>query len=112
MFGVSVDPSFGDIFASNAVNNGLLPAHVSDHDATQALEAARHHPVKVKVDLDHRAIELNGLQIPFQITDTAQLKLINGWDDIDLTRDHNNDIQTFRAEHRKNAPWAVPQINP
>ena len=32
-----VAPSFGDIFASNAVKNGLLPARVSEADAEALL---------------------------------------------------------------------------
>src|SRR5260363_34688 len=32
-----IAPSFGDIFASNAVNNGLLPATVSEADAEEIL---------------------------------------------------------------------------
>ena len=34
-----VAPSFGDIFASNAVNNGLLPAVVTEEAAEQLLQA-------------------------------------------------------------------------
>ena len=36
-----VAPSFGDIFASNAVNNGLLPARVGEADAEALLFALR-----------------------------------------------------------------------
>ena len=35
--------SFGDIFASNAVKNGLLPATISDGDVEQILEIGRAH---------------------------------------------------------------------
>ncbi len=40
-FRAIVAPSFGDIFASNAVKNGMLPARVADEDAESSAGGAR-----------------------------------------------------------------------
>lgn len=103
-FKVIVAPSFGDIFASNAVNNGLLPARVDDTDAF--LRALADGPLPAVADLEHQIIKVGDTALPFQIDATWREKLINGWDDIDLTRAHQTDIAAFRAARRQAAPWA------
>jgi 3-isopropylmalate/(R)-2-methylmalate dehydratase small subunit len=102
-FRVIVAPSFGDIFASNAVNNGLLPARVDDTDAL--LDALSDGPLPAQADLDTQTITVGSLSLPFQIDAIWREKLINGWDDIDLTRAHAAEIATFRAGHQRAAPW-------
>jgi len=53
-----VAPSFGDIFAQNAVKNGLLTAIVSDVDVTDMAAAISANPERpVVVDLDSKTIE-------------------------------------------------------
>ena len=94
-------PSFGDIFAANAVNNGLLPARVTDADMAK-LDG------EITVDLEHAQIVHAGGRIPFDIDPVWKTKLINGWDDIDLTRQHGDDIAAFKARHHAASPWSVP----
>lgn len=100
-----IAPSFGDIFASNAVKNGLLPAMVSEVDADLLLTAGG----DMTVDLDAMTITANGHVATFAIDPVRRLQLLNGWDDIDLTRRHAGEIAAFRAEHRKNMPWTWPE---
>lgn len=101
---VVVAPSFGDIFASNAVNNGLLPARVDDTDAL--LDALSKGPLPAHADLDTQTITVGEFSLPFQIDATWREKLIKGWNDIDLTRAYATDIAAFRTAHRSAAPWA------
>ncbi len=99
-FGIKVvlAPSFGDIFASNSVNNGLLPARM-EQAALNRIEGAVH------VDLTTRSIQHDGGSETFEIDPVWQTKLLNGWDDIDLTIQHQNDIKAFKARHHETAPW-------
>lgn len=103
-FRVVVAPSFGDIFASNSVNNGLLPARVEDTDAL--LAALGDGTLPARADLQTQTVTVGDLSLPFQIEPAWREKLINGWDDIDLTRAHSAEIAAFRAGHRAAAPWA------
>ncbi len=96
---VVVAPSFGDIFASNAVNNGLLPARTD----TAALLAVM--PATLIVDLSAQTITGAGLALEFDIDPVWKTKLIKGWDDIDMTASHRAQIDTFAAQRRKQAPW-------
>lgn len=94
---VVVAPSFGDIFAGNAVNNGLLPARVTEADAellfrTLSSGAGPGHAV-----LTSGLLHIADVSVPFQLDDVWRTKLLNGWDDIDLTRQHAADIAAYRA---------------
>ncbi|MEQ5837519.1 3-isopropylmalate dehydratase small subunit [Marinobacter sp. NFXS9] len=100
-----IAPSFGDIFASNAVNNGLLPALVSEQDAEKVLEALAGNPGQVTVDLTAQTIAFHGHEVGFEVNPTWKLKLLNGWDDIDLTRDRTPEIERFRRDYVKHYPW-------
>ena len=67
-FGVRcvVAPSFGDIFASNAVKNGLLPARVSEADAEALLASlAVAEGGAVRVDLVAQTISAGNWVAPF-----------------------------------------------
>lgn len=100
---VILAPSFGDIFAANAVNNGLLPARVESTDAI--LDALSKGPLPARADLETQTVTVGDISLPFQIDAAWREKLINGWDDIDLTRAHHADIADFRAVRERAAPW-------
>lgn len=96
-FGIKavIAPSFGDIFASNAVNNGLLPAQVSEPDAEALLALIAEAPRDITIDLEAGTIAIDAQTHPFQIDPVWRVKLMNGWDDIDLTQSHGREIEAF-----------------
>ncbi|MGI9489653.1 MAG: 3-isopropylmalate dehydratase small subunit [Geminicoccaceae bacterium] len=106
-FQVVAAPSFGDIFAGNAVNNGLLPAQIAEADAALLLNALS-MPAKAIVDLNRCKITMGALIVPFDIDPVGRMKLIKGWDDIDLTRDHAHEIARFRERAETEQPWVFP----
>lgn len=100
-----IAPSFGDIFSSNVVNNGLLPASVSEADCEVLLDALGDAPGPISVDLANQTITVQDTKIFFDISATWKLKLLNGWDDIDMTLAKLPQIETFRMEYLKSYPW-------
>ena len=103
-------PSFGDIFAPNAVKNGLLPAQISEADAAALMNS----PViigggLVRVNLVAQTIVAGNLVVPFAIDPVWKLQLLNGWDDVDLTLNEKARIDRFRARDAAARPWAMPQ---
>ncbi len=106
-----VAPSFGDIFASNAVNNGLVPAKVSEADAEALLGALGGGARELTVDLEQQTITVGKLALPFEIDSVWRMKLLNGWDDIDLTLSQAGRIAAFAAADRSKRPWATPRKN-
>jgi 3-isopropylmalate/(R)-2-methylmalate dehydratase small subunit len=101
-----IAPSFGDIFAGNAVKNGLLTATVTEGEAEALLAAAATRAVTV--DLVETIVRCGDLAVPFAIDPVRRLQLLNGWDDIDLTDRHGAEIAAYRARRLAEAPWAFP----
>jgi 3-isopropylmalate/(R)-2-methylmalate dehydratase small subunit len=103
-------PSFGDIFASNAVKNGLLPALVSEADAEALLGS--HHlrgEGRARIDLLNQTIIAGNLVVSFAIDPIWKTQLLNGFDDVDLTLAEQARIDRFRAEDASVRPWATPR---
>lgn len=103
-----IAPSFGDIFASNAVNNGLLPATVSEADCEALLAGLQDGALTATVDLEKQRISAANLIVPFTIDPVWRTKLLNGWDDIDLTRSHADTIAAFARADLARRPWMRP----
>jgi 3-isopropylmalate/(R)-2-methylmalate dehydratase small subunit len=104
-----VAPSFGDIFASNAVNNGLLPARVSEADGESLIAALEEGGRALSVDLESCRVVVGNLSVPFEVDPVWRTKLLNGWDDIDLTLSQSGAIERFVATDAGARPWAAPR---
>jgi 3-isopropylmalate/(R)-2-methylmalate dehydratase small subunit len=106
-----VAPSFGDIFASNAVKNGLLPAIVDEDDVEILLRELATSTPMLRVDLDTQSVGTDARQFGFQVDPVRRLQLLNGWDDIDLTLRHTGQIAIYRRDRVAAEPWIVPAAN-
>ena len=104
-----IAPSFGDIFAQNAVKNGLLTAAVSEADLAELAAAVNAEPQReITVDLEQQTIACGNRTYAFAIDPVSRNQLINGWDDVDLTESYRDKISAFKAEDRARRPWAAP----
>lgn len=101
-------PSFGDIFASNAVNNGLLPARIDDTTYKALLSLIGQSTCPASIDLLSGSAAFGDRDVPFGLDETWRKKLVNGWDDIDLTWQHVAEIARFRDQYAQAARWALP----
>ena len=102
-----VATSFGDIFAGNAVNNGLVAAIVSEEDIEKLLSAVE-QTGRAEVDLGEQTIKSGNYVVPFSIDPARKVRLLNGWDELDLTARYKSQIEAFAAKDRAVRPWAVP----
>jgi 3-isopropylmalate/(R)-2-methylmalate dehydratase small subunit len=94
-FEVVVAPSFGDIFASNAAQIGLVTIVLSEEQVRRLMGAG-----ELTVDLEALTIEPDGGEpIPFDFDPFRRHKLLNGLDDIGLTLEHDAEIGAFEASH-------------
>jgi 3-isopropylmalate/(R)-2-methylmalate dehydratase small subunit len=106
---VVIASSFGDIFASNAVKNGLLPAQISEQDSERlfgADELVGQRPLTI--DLPTQTISVGNLVVPFSIDPVWKKQLLNGWDDIDMTRSEAKTIARFTEADERRRPWMKP----
>jgi 3-isopropylmalate/(R)-2-methylmalate dehydratase small subunit len=106
-FQAVIAPSFGDIFSSNAVNNGLLPLRLREEDHAAFVDCHQAQPdMPAEIDLKTCRLSLGSFEREFTLDETSRLKLINGWDDIDMTEQYLSSIESYREQTCHSTPWA------
>jgi 3-isopropylmalate/(R)-2-methylmalate dehydratase small subunit len=111
-FGVRavIAPSFGDIFAGNAVQNGLLTTTVTDEEAAEIMGSLAQMPeLLVTVDLEQQTVLCGNRTYKFKIDPIRRMRLLNGWDDLELTESYRERISTFKAQDKIKRPWTLPR---
>ena len=104
-----IAPSFGDIFSQNAAKNGLLTAVVGEAETGAMVAALTREPtLTVTVDLVSQSIICGDMQCQFAIDPARRTRLLNGWDDFDVTNSFREQIDKFKAADRKARPWVIP----
>lgn len=99
-FKAVVAPRFGDIFRNNSTKNGLVPVIVSPELSRQLLNAVEADPtLEFTIDVERRTLEVPslGLTAQFPLDDSTQNRFLNGLDDIGLTLQHTEDIDSFES---------------
>ena len=102
-----VAPSFGDIFTSNCFKNGLLPVRLAA-DVVAELRRQLHAQVgaSVKIDLLAQLVTgPDGCAHRFEIQPLSKRCLLEGLDDIALTRRYGDAFAAYEAGHRSAMPW-------
>jgi 3-isopropylmalate/(R)-2-methylmalate dehydratase small subunit len=103
-----IAPSFGDIFAGNAAQNGLLTAIVSDDEAAALIRLLGEQPTwRLTVDLEQQTIQCSDQTFRFAIDPVRRTRLLNGWDNIALTESYTDKIAAFKTADRARRPWAT-----
>ena len=104
-----IAPSFGDIFSQNSAKNGLLTALVTEAECDALVAALERVPtLPITVNLEAQTIVCGNLSFNFSIDPARRARLLNGWDDIDLTNSFRDQIDTFKAAHGRQQFWSVP----
>jgi 3-isopropylmalate/(R)-2-methylmalate dehydratase small subunit len=98
-FDVVVAPSFGDIFHTNASKIGLLTITLPDDEVKRLMEAVDlDRGSELVVDLEARVIvDSDGREIGFEIHEEIRQRLLHGHDEIDLTLQHLDAIESHEA---------------
>jgi len=96
-FRAVIAPSFGDIFSSNALKNGLLPVVLPEAAVAELLASTAAQPgARVKVDLaTQTVVALNSITHEFAVDPFAKHCLINGLDELDYTLSQAQQIVDF-----------------
>ena len=100
-FEVVIAPSFGDIFHTNCVKNGLLPIRLPEAVVADLLARVSETPdLAIRVDLEAQTVALpDGSTHPFEIDPFAKYCLINGFDELDYTLSHRDQIAAFENRY-------------
>ena len=103
-----IAPSFGEIFFGNCFQNGLLPvilpqAIVEKIGAALAADPAN---AKLTVDLERQVVVApDGSEHAFAIEPLRKKALLEGLDEIGLTRLRESEIAAFQQRDRLKRPW-------
>jgi 3-isopropylmalate/(R)-2-methylmalate dehydratase small subunit len=95
-FKVVISSRFADIFRGNSGKGGLLTAVVDQAIIEQLWSAIESDPATpVTVDLQGRTVSFAGVVAPFEIDDYVRWRLLEGLDDIGLTLQSADLIESF-----------------
>lgn len=99
-FRAVIAPSFGDIFYSNAMKNGMLPV-VLDEEVCGALRAALNAAPgsEIAIDLPSQTVTgPDGKTVGFDIDPSRKRALIEGEDEVAATMRYLDRIKAYEAE--------------
>lgn len=100
-FDVVVSSFFADIFKNNALNNFLLPIVVTDEILQQLFTAIEKNATTTfTVNLSNQTLQVNELQIAFDINPYKKTCLLNGYDDIDYLLSIKQEIKQFELSKK------------
>ncbi len=101
-----IAPDFGEIFAGNALKNGLLTLALPE-EIVMRLGAAAEQGALFSVDLETRLLSVAGDKVAsIDLPDGQRTALLNGWDETDvILREKGDAIAAFEALHREQQPW-------
>jgi 3-isopropylmalate/(R)-2-methylmalate dehydratase small subunit len=104
-FRAIIAPSFADIFRNNCTKIGLLPIELRMESVRALMDAVLDDPATwIAIDLEHRSVRAPDLDETFDMEEFTAWRLLEGFDDIELTLRHIDAI----AEHEARRPAWLP----
>ena len=103
-----ISTQFGDIFYNNCFKNGVLPIKVSPEDLEKLFDdAERGANATLSIDLEKQEIRgPDGGVVKFDIDPHRKHCMLNGLDDIGLTKQKQAKIDGFEEKSKAARPWA------
>ena len=104
-----IAPSFGSIFASNCLNNGILPVRLEEGTVEAIAAEVIADPLanQVTVDLLKRRIVSGSRAWEFDIGAREREMLLRGLSPIAMTLQSEDLISGFEADNARRRPWTV-----
>lgn len=106
-FRAVIAPSFGDIHYANEIQNGMLPAIVSEGTSAKLRELLHARPgVELTIDLAAQTITApDGTDYRFDIEPMYKERLLKGLDDVGMVLQHLPEIEAYEAKRKAEMPW-------
>ena len=105
-FGIKViiSESFADIFYNNCFKNGILPIKISEEEIKEISEYSKRKE-EIAVDLLGQKIIFGNKEVKFEIDEFKKKCLIEGLDDIALSLEKSDKINSFEKKIKTSKPW-------
>ena len=102
-----VGPSFGEIFQVNCIQNGILAITLPRRSSSDLWRQLRERPgTEITIDLPNQSlIAPDRGTHRFDISPLRKDRLVRGIDDIDVTLEYRDAIESFEAKRRAALPW-------
>jgi 3-isopropylmalate/(R)-2-methylmalate dehydratase small subunit len=104
-----IAPSFGAIFHTNCIRNGLLPIVIDEKIIAELAGQVSEDPQQNRLSIDLAKCEVvapDGAIHKFEIEPAYRQMLMKGLDAIDITMQSDAAINTFIEGDRKKRGWA------
>lgn len=96
-FHIVIAPSFADIFKNNCMKNGMLPIALTEDQVKELM--AKGTGFELTVDLLNQKVkDGSGFEAEFEIHPYWKQMLINGWDEISITEQYDEQIKKYEQE--------------
>jgi len=107
-FGIKsvISSSFADIFYNNCFKNGILPIIINEESVLE-LSAYSERQEEIEINLEKQEIYFGNKVIKFKVDEFKKKCLINGLDDIDLSMEKVNHIDSYEKKINENKPWII-----
>ena len=107
-FGIQcvIAPSFADIFFNNCIKNGVLPLVLSKNLIDKLIEHS-FNKKKIKVSLVNKEVYYDNLAFDFKISENIRERLLNGYDDIELTLKKSREIKLYETRNYSKQSWKL-----
>jgi 3-isopropylmalate/(R)-2-methylmalate dehydratase small subunit len=98
-----IAPSFGEIFETNALRNGLVAVRLPEDKVEALLEIGPEHHVTIDI-VGERVIAPDG-EIEFRLDPFRKHCLVNGLDEIAVTEGYGPEIAAYEEKAQRKRPW-------
>ena len=105
-FGITcvISSSFADIFYNNCFKNGILPITISEEEIKEISEYAKRKE-SISVNLNEQNVIFGNKEIKFNVDEFKKKCLLEGLDDIALSLEKSEKIDTYEKKLKMNKPW-------
>ena len=105
-FGITcvISSSYADIFYNNCFKNGILPIKISEEEIKEISEYSKRKE-EIAVDLLGQKIIFGNKEVKFEIDEFKKKCLIEGLDDIALSLEKSDKINSFEKKIKTSKHW-------
>ena len=105
-FGITcvISSSYADIFYNNCFKNGILPIKIDEEEIKQISEYSLRKE-EIKIDLNEQKVIFGNNEIKFDLDQFKKKCLLEGLDDIALSLEKSEKIESFEKKLKLSKPW-------
>tara|TARA_Y100000992_G_scaffold191377_1_gene129861 strand:+ start:41 stop:649 length:609 start_codon:yes stop_codon:yes gene_type:complete len=107
-FGIKciISSSFADIFYNNCFKNGILPIKIAEEIVNELSDYSKRKK-EIEVNLVRQEISFGNKVIKFEIDEFKKKCLIDGLDDIALSMEKVDEIDSYEKKINLKKPWIL-----